>query len=243
MSEWNKHKKRNEQIRRLRREGHTIKEIVSVVGCAKSVVSYHCKNIEITPRVRRKQMENKTFPHQHLGFKSASKRWNQLKNSVREQAVAEWESVRTDPLMMSFLGLYWGDGHKRAGAAKTSVVGVTNNDYYFILAAYQCLVKLTDKVLTASITYYPSHDKDECREFWSKLLPEARIKMYSVKDQRISPSEEILPCCQYGRCTLRVSDWALWHKIMSWLDCWKKDLGAVAQSEEHLTVDQEVVGS
>lgn len=55
-----------EKILKLRSEGKTYNEIVSIVGCSKSVVAYHCN-----PKVRAKAMiyKNKTRKRQTIELK------------------------------------------------------------------------------------------------------------------------------------------------------------------------------
>lgn len=212
MAEWNRNLQRNAAIKRLRSQGLSIRKIADTLNCSKSVVSYHCS-------------DTNKLPYRHGGLNGTTKAKENWDNRIRlvcEEACSSWFELSQDPEFMGFLGIYWGEGNKARNRGGTGSVGVTNNDPYIIRVAYNNLYQLTTKRIIATIICYPKHDEKRCMKFWQSLMPEALIKIEQNKDKR--SKQKWSDSCEYGRCQLRFSDWELFWKITTWLDCWKKKL-------------------
>ncbi len=199
--EWNKHKDRNRKIKELRATGWSVREIAAELQCSKAIVSYHCKGTE-------------KLPGKQGGDGLITKiEWQRKIEAIKEQAKKEWEQLQYNPSFMGFLGLYWGEGNKN------KVVGVTNNDPHVIRIAYENFVKWTNKVIVATITYYPLHDREICDPFWKQLLPTAELKFRNNTDKR--SQARWCDRCKWGACCMRVSDYSFYWRLITWIECWK----------------------
>lgn len=198
---------RNAEIRRLRNEeGKSIREIVKILECPKSVVSYHCHG-------------TKRLPQRSSG-QPAQRQWQKKIDAVIEEAKAEWPDRFSNPKFMGFLGLYWGEGHKaKSIKGSTGPVGVTNNDPKLVGFMYQWFRILSPVQPHGVVTYYSGHKLDECQSVWELHLPAANLKFKANTDQR--SGSDWCERCPYGRCMLRLSDYRLYWRLVTWLDCWK----------------------
>jgi len=224
MAEWEKNKNRNEKIRELRRNGYSIPSIATQLQCSKSTVSLHCRGIQLTKSQKIVLKRNEDINRRNLwkGNKSASKIWENKRNAAKQIARVEWMAAKNDPITMAFLGLYLGEGSK-AHKGKTGVVGMTNNDPFVIKFFYEFIINKITNAPQAEIRCYKSHNKDECKKFWQNLLPKARIRICDVYDKRVKDLNQPHERCKHGACSLRIGDYKLWHKIMTWLECWKSE--------------------
>lgn len=202
-----KNSERTAEIKRLRGEGKSIREIEKLLGCPRSVVSYHCKG---TPKLPQK--------HSPAGTKGNKKAWQNRVDQVVAAAKSEWPQYRTDPDFMGFLGLYWGEG----GKATKSIASVTNNDPLIVSVACRWFQRLSDRAPFAQIVYYDSHNVDECQAKWDVSLPGVKLLLRANSDKR--SKSKWCQRCPYGRCKLSVCDYRLYWRLMTWLDCWREEL-------------------
>lgn len=216
--EWMRNRNRNEEIRKLRKDGFSINRISTILKVSKSTVSLHCKGV--IPDVTRKQeqlQQAKRYSKQVLTKACQTNRliWDQRKTVIRDQAIKEWVSIRQNPTMMGFLGLYWGEGTKTNDA-----ISIVNNDPGIIVASISCFKKLCPEAkLDIFVRVYPDHNKEEAERFWVTILrTKVRIleKTWAGKLHRAYSRR--------GICTVRFSDWKTRIKIMTWIDLWRKEL-------------------
>lgn len=217
MAEWARNKDRNRHIRELRSIGHSVREISRLIGCSKSTVSYHCRGTARLPFKAGADGIN--------GGNAIKQIWADRIDAICAISKEEWSTVRTDPKTMGFLGLYWGEGNKarRKDGTGTGQIGITNNDPQLVKFVYDFLRPMTSATASADIIYYPLHIEADCKEFWSRILPDVMIQTKANTDDRsnIIWSDR----CKWGRCCLRISDYHLFWKIITWVDCWRSEIG------------------
>jgi len=202
-----KNEKRNNKIRELRLDGWSIPRISKELGCNKSTVSYHCKDL---PRLTDEQVAIINKQNAMAASIKNKEKWERKRNIIKESAIEEWDTIKEDPQMMLFLGLYWGEGRK------SQQVAIANGDPKIIKISYDFFIQLTDKSITCTVKYYDDHDPTKLKNFWSSLLPKAKMMMRKVTDPRSGKGKRKL---EFGIADLRVCDYKLEHRIMSWIEC------------------------
>lgn len=120
---------------------------------------------------------------------------------------------------MAFLGLYWGEGFK-----ESNHLGMTNGDPTLIKFVLDYLRSMTESRITITIRYYPDNNIKDLKELWSDLTSQ-HVKMKPVTDKRSGKKKKL----KYGIAVIQVNDWILRAKVNAWLQCWKREIGAVAQ--------------
>lgn len=213
--EWKKNKERNQKIKELRANGKSVREIAKTLCCSKSTVSYYCRG---TDRLPQKYGGN--------GGLVVQQEWQERIDEICDKARIDWLLLRLDPQFMGFLGIYWGEGFKaKSKGRRTGTIGITNNDPMIVKAAVNYLQPLTNSTIGAIIIYYPSHNKQKCERFWKQLLPGITIKIQKNTDERSQTKWS--DSCKWGRCRVRFSDFELFWRITTWIDCWRDELGGV----------------
>lgn len=200
-------------------DGHTMKEVIDATGASKSVISYHFRRTKIkdTKRFKRRLNDVKVIQEKSLvkGTISNQEKWNIRRNEISEEARKEWEFIRTDPEMMGFLGLYWGEGDKAA-----SNIGITNNDAGVIMASIKIFNRLDPGMkLRVLIRCNGDQDFEESKRFW-----ESALGLTVIVRKKDWIGKKLSSRSQYGICRIRYSSWRTKQKILTWIDCWREEL-------------------
>lgn len=198
--EWKRNKSRNLEIKKLRQDGFTIKEIANKLQCSKSIVSYHCKNISVIniERLNKKRLQNRTS----LPIAATSKYLENIQRErdfVRNSFSTKWDNLKSNIEFVLFLGLYWGEGDKTRRS-----LGISNNDICLIKKAYNAFKLLSQTKLRGYIYLYNTHNQEICKQFWENEFPDVKFKFYKHKYPPKRGSHEK---CLYGSCRLLCYDW------------------------------------
>lgn len=220
MAQWRKHQQRNQRIAELLTTGESISFVAKTMGCSKSTVSYWADKLGSRSLPRNVSIaKRKTNCGSNSGGCAALRRnWATARAEVIAEATNNWPSVRQNPDMMAFLGIYWGEGLKSG-----SIAGVVNCDPGVIKLCWDCLNLLSKNVGTTRwsvvVRVYPLHDRSECSLFWRKLLgvePVLYPKEWKQGRQKLQ--------AKYGTCTIRVHDWRLRLKLLTWFNLWRSEI-------------------
>lgn len=164
-------KKYTNQAHRLRKRGESIAAIAQKLQIPKSTVSFWCKDIALSPAQIR-ALEKKSL---HAGH-TALRKINEKKRLHRKRRDTEDVSIGAclvkNPtqreLFFLGLGLYWGEGYKKAN----SEFGFTNSDPKMIRTYIYWLdktfsIKRDSLILRVGINAQHSHRENEVLTFWS----------------------------------------------------------------------------
>jgi len=140
-----------------------------------------------------------------------------INENARKEAVEEWPRIKSDPILLSFVALFWAEGTKRSG----STVRITNGDPGIIKVSIIALHKLGIRNLYYYIRAYSEYDKQTCIDKWNESIGFECRKIY-INNRR---SDKTKIYSKHGVVVLHVENSSLlFHKIMEWLNCWRKDL-------------------
>lgn len=207
--EWHRNKNRNARIRELRGEGKSIRAIAKELNIGRAMVSYHCRGI--CPNLQSVPGKNLS----RLAYRASARARAAERAAIAEEARAEWPSVRIDPVIMGFLGIYWGEGGKRGHS-----ISVVNNDPGIIRAAIDALRAMSPaSKIDVVVRCYPEHDMGQCGDFWKQVV-QTSVRTFPKKwvgKTRRTHSK-------FGLCTIRFCDRRTRLRILTWLDCWRNDL-------------------
>src|SRR5687767_3933673 len=104
-------------------------------------------------------------------------RWAQWRQSHREAAIAEFPKIKHDPLFLSGLMLYWGEGQKNKG----STLKLSNGDPAMIKIFYLFLnasLNIPPEKISLNLIRYPDLSEDLQKTIWSKAtgIPLSQFK-------------------------------------------------------------------
>jgi hypothetical protein len=214
--EWKKHVERNEKIRKLLTSGESISHIAGLLNLSKSTVFYYSKRYGyyhsdiVKDRIKQASaiITDPAMVERHY------KNWGMKRQRIIDEAIEEWKSIRINARFMSFIGIYWGEGNKRNGH-----IGVVNNDPGIIKFSYNFIKEMTKRPIDIIIRYYPEQDKISCKQYWEKLLGtkvQIKEKRWLGKKRRC--------WSEFGIAYIRVSDWRLYIKIITWISLWRSEI-------------------
>jgi hypothetical protein len=211
---------RNELIKQMHVDGHTMKEIIDATGASKSVISYHRKGVPVrnTKRLERRlsQVKKSHLKNLERANVASQERWENLRNDLEEKARDEWKSRRLDPAFLGFLGLYWGEGNK------AGYIGIVNNDPGVIKIAIDWFLKLCPTAkLKLKVRCNPDQNRMRARNFWSSALQ----RPVETVPKNWLGKKLVKSRAPYGLCTVSFSDWTTQVKILTWIDCWRHEAG------------------
>lgn len=218
MAEWLKNRERNETIRQLRSEGFSIPAIAKRLNCSKSTVSYYSSKVKLNDK-QLKQLKKNSANTTEFATKANQLAWQRKREAVQNQARKEWPKIKSDPKVMGFLGLYWGEGQKRVSSGHNTSVSLVNTDPGIILVGLEFFREHASKTPVATVRYYKDNNPEELKTYWETLLG---------LDVQMSPKTGTgnggkQRHSTHGICTIRFGDWELWHKIMTWIGLWRNE--------------------
>lgn len=205
----------------LRRKNKSYSEISRLLSIPKSTLNSWFKREEWS-QVIRDQLGRETsfaFPKRLASIRKANRnRWLTIHESYRQAGEQEFESLKSDPLFLASLMLYWGGGDKNLEGPNGPRVKIANNDPRLIQVFYYFLTNVLavpDHKISLWLLLYPDLSEEMQKKFWSKAtgIPLIRFK----KSQYIKgrhPKKRL----SYGVCNLLVNSRELKEKIMVWLE-------------------------
>lgn len=207
-----------QSVRRLRQMGRSVREIAQLLSCSKATASKHCRGVELDAAAAGRLQERRLESHAALRQRTVGK-WAERRADICREAEVAWPTVRQDATLMGFLGLYWGEGTKKAGRAKNSKIAIANTDPAIVAFAMRMFRELSPKATKAAllVLYYPDQCPTALAEFWyvvTGVKPKMKPKYNHSKQRK----------CSHGVAYLSFCDWRLYHRIMTWLRLWKAEI-------------------
>jgi hypothetical protein len=175
------------KITDLRKNGHTIPEISSLLNIPKTTVYRYASKTEILPKYQEIWKIKRGGSTKRM-ILAQDKAYLEGKNLVKKLSSKERQ------LFLS--SLYWAEGSKKD-------FGLSNSDPHLISVFTNILEQefnIVKSDLRISIRTYEDLDKDACLEFWSKVVGIPKEEFVSVNVL----SGKKVGKLKYGMCRVRV---------------------------------------
>ena len=217
----------------LRRQGNSYKKIRTELGIPISTLADWFKNADWSTEIKNRLTAEESFSSPkklELLILANRKRWKLLHEQYRREAIKEFSRLKTDPLFLAGIMLYWGEGEKQS---KSSQVRLANSEPGMIKTFYLFLtkaLKIESEKIFAWLLLYPDLVDPVQKNFWSKAtgLPPDRFKK-SIYIRGRHPTKRL----SYGVCTVVVSSRALKERMLMWLELYQDYLHSHALSLEN----------
>jgi hypothetical protein len=199
----------------LRREGKSYNEIAATLKVAKSTLSLWFRGHDFSDEIK----QNLTKKIELMGAARL-----QVLNKIRgdllqahyaealKQAQAELQKYSYDPLFVSGVVAYWGEGDKTT----PSIVRLANTDPQMITLFIQFLFTYCDvpeEKIRGALYIYEDLDEATCKDYWSK-----HTGLQYFHKTMVLPSRHKTKRLPYGTCTVLVSNTYLKRKLLLWID-------------------------
>ena len=202
----------------LRRSGKSYKAIHKEIGIPLGTLCGWFKNEEWSIEIRDKlgREASLAFPDKLKSIITANKkRWADIHETYRKEASKEFLKLRSDPLFLAGIMLYWGEGEKQQ---KSSQVRLSNSEPEMLKIFYLFLTRVLkihpDKIFSWLLLYPDLVDSVQ-KNFWSKTTS---IPLNSFKKSIYIKGRHPTKRLSYGVCTVVVNSRALKERILKWLE-------------------------
>ena len=177
-----------DEMKILRQKGYSLSEISSYFKIAKSTVSRHVSGISVHPDYKQLLEEKR---------KSSKKVKEMKQKKAFEEAKALVSTLTIKEKLLFLCALYWAEGSKKD-------FGLSNTDPNLIKVYVDSLREIfhiPDDRFRISIRIYEDLNKEDCLQFWSKVVKIPKEKFISVN---VLPGKKKGKLA-YGMCRVRVS--------------------------------------
>lgn len=212
------------QAYKLRREGKSYKQIRELLGIPLGTLGSWFKNEQWSQEIRDRlgKEQSLSFPKKLAAvIRANKKRWGEIHQEYRDNGEREFETLKSNPLFLAGVMLYWGEGSK---GSKGSQLKLANTDPLMIRLFYQILkdvIRVPKDKLHIWLLLYPDLVDDMQKRFWSRAtgIPLSQFKG-SIYITGRHPTKRL----SYGVCNIYVNSREFKEKMMVWLDLYKKML-------------------
>ncbi|MBU4284751.1 hypothetical protein KKF60_02010 [Patescibacteria group bacterium] len=209
---------------KLRKQNKSYNQISQKLGIPKSTLVYWFGDKNWS-----KNIKNKLNTRNILLFKTRLKlinktrieKWEKWRESFRIEARKEFKKLFRDPLFISGINLYWGEGDS---VLKNGKVRLSNTDYRLIKVFTKFLVNIIGvpkEKIKCTLILYPDLKEKKCKLFWRNIIKIPLSQFY--KTQFIKgkhPTKRL----ENGICMIQVLSRGIKEKIMVWTDLLYKNV-------------------
>lgn len=143
------------------------------------------------------------------------RRWTDFRAANLKNAVREFRKFKHDPLFITGLMLYWGEGDN---SALSPHVRLSNTDprmiKLFLEFAYKICNIEKDRV-RINLVIYPDISKVECEKYWSAYL---QIPLNQFYKTQIIKGKHPTKRLAKGVCMVRIGSTNLKQKFITWIN-------------------------
>ena len=206
----------------LRKKGRSYKEISEELSVPKSTLNSWFKNLAWSKVVKRKLTEKAvriSSKRMRRVIETNRKRWSSRRENFRKEAEKEFVEIKTEPLFIAGVMLYWGEGDQNLKYP----VRLTNINYKMIVLFKRFLLeicKIKKEDIYLSLFIYPDIVEDKCKKFWSDKIGLGKFDKVQVIYGK-HPTKRL----ENGICSIRVKKSSgLKEKILVWINLLSEDL-------------------
>lgn len=199
----------------LRKQGKSYNEIHRELGMSVSTLSNWFHDVDFSEEIKRSVIAKahlKSTAHMLVLNRARGDLLRAHYAQAEIEAVQELHGNIHNPLFVSAIAAYWGEGDKLT----KSQVRLANTDPKMIKLFVTFLVTFCyipkDK-LRLALHIYEDLDDTECRKYWSKMTG-----IDHFHKSMVIPSRHKTRRLPYGTCTLTITNTYLKKKLLLWID-------------------------
>ncbi len=202
----------------LRKQGYSLKEIVSELSVSKSSVSLWVRDIILTTD-QKKRLSEKGHSLEIIERRRSTRLTNEKasRQIIINTGIAEIDSVSKQELMFFGIAAYWGEGNKKHRGS----VEFFNSDPKFI----KIMIKFFTEVcgvphnkLKGRIHLHQHLDARTAENYWVKISGIPITQFQSTAQQHNKASKNKKDTLPYGTFMVGVYDTKLFLKIKGWME-------------------------
>ena len=201
---------------KMRRSGKSYAEISASLRVPKSTLSGWFADLGWSQELKQKLRKSTQVEHT-IRLKELNKlRGANLKQAyeeAREEARAEFEEFKYNPLFIAGIMLYWGEGDKLTNYSTK----ISNTDphlirlYVFFL---ENVCRIPKEKIRAHVLIYPGLNEETCRLYWASR---AHIDLSRFTKCTVIQGKNTARPLAYGVCMVGISSTYFKVKMLEWL--------------------------
>lgn len=207
----------------LRKNGLSYNAISKKLGVPKSTLSEWFSELSWSKSLRKDLTRRaflKIYPQLQAMNEARSRQWEEWREKARKGALADFQKLRTDPLFVSGVMIYWGEGDRKPD----NPVRVSNIDpqmlRIFIKFLRKCC-RIPREKIKAHLTIYPDLNESECKKYW---IPKIGVKPELFNKTQIILGRHKTKKLHYGICAIEIASRQLKEKLLVWIQKFSKQL-------------------
>lgn len=199
----------------LRRSGKSYREISAELGVPLSTLSFWFRNEPWAQEIGKRLREQNTQKGmlglaKHMRARSFALQFQYAK--AKQEAAAEFKTLKKNPLFVAAISLYWGEGDK----ASLYNCRLTNVDPQMILIFRRFLTEIgnvPEEKIRYWLLLYPDLDESSCKDYWIEKakIPKASFTK-SIRIQGRHSTKKVA----YGVGTVVFSSRYFKEKLLVW---------------------------
>ncbi len=208
------------QAKELRRQGHSVRSIAAITGCAKGSVSRWVRDIALADeqieKLRSNQDRGRALAAQHPN--SPRQVWARIRLQAATAAKSQIaESCSEDTLKILGAGLYWAEGYK-AGDTQVNFSNADPTMIRLMMRFFRKICQVPESKFRGIVHIHPHQDAEKARSFWSEVsgIPQSQFHRTQFAVSRAGQQKrDTLPL---GTFRIVISDTRLQCNIKGWIE-------------------------
>lgn len=215
----------------LRKQGLSYSQISNKTGVAKSTLSSWLKNIELSKKAQERialRVNKKSIVKLIQYNKSQTKKAQKRHALSREKGQKEFKQLKSDPLFIAGVALYWAEGYKMgAQGSRWKSVDFANADSSMITMMMRFFRKFcteSDQEFTMQIIAHANVSGKKALLHWSETtaIPIKQFLKVSrsthIASKKVRPSNRL----PFGTLHIRINNVDKFFQLIGWIDEFKK---------------------
>ena len=210
----------------MRRAGKSYKAIRRKLGIPIATLSDWFRNAPWSIEIKNKLAGEESLANPNklqLMIAATKKKFALLHEEYRREAIAEFPNLKSNPLFIAGVMLYWGEGNKNVN---NSAIRLSNSEPGMIRTFYIFLInamKIPKEKITFSLLLYPDLVDSVQKKFWSVAtgIPLAQFRKSTFIQGR-HPTRRL----SYGVGMIHAGGRKYKEKLLKWIELYMNELNS-----------------
>jgi len=221
---------------KLRKKGTSYNRISKELGIPKSTMHYWFRNLRWSRIIKEKLTEKakiQATKRLRKVIEAQKKRWKAWRKQYREEAIKEFPILKSNPLFVAGLMLYWGEGDSnlrhqvRLSNSNPRMIKLFND---FL----QKICKIPKERVRLALVIYPDLIEKVCKNFWSN---KTKISLKQFDKSSVIYGRHPTKRLENGVCIIRVNGSpGLKEKVITWTNLTVKGLNKSGINNKYMRV-------
>ncbi len=200
---------------KLRKAGKSYQEILKQVPVSKSTLSLWLRGVILTNEQKHRLYFTLKRQNAYRLAKKKQDKKRETTKKIIEESIIEFDSLKTDPLFLSGLMLYWAEGDK---SEEIEAVKFTNSDPLmigFMMNWFRGMCKVREEKFRISLHLHTLHCRKDVENYWSEVtqIPLNQFNKPFIKPTSLKHRKRPL---YEGTCSIKIHNKNLFRKIKGW---------------------------